>query len=246
MIGEQEVIKIKEESWALLLITIGIVSFSYLFLFVKLLWEIWHEQNLIKSRNYVNKKAKTIKKMEIPQYITEIRRQKMTFDRAVERILTENNIVSAPVPVIRIAQNLGFAVYASSFKDKNVAGVMADSALPVKPFHNRRIIVVNQEDPATRQNFTIAHEIAYFVLHCSNNNDFYERYRHGLDQGQKPEIERTANAFAAKLLMPENMVRAFLATASVAMTRKDQISAIVTKFIAPKKAVEKRFAELGI
>ena len=42
-------IRVKRESWALLLITIGVVFVSYAFLSVKLLWEIWHERNWIKS-----------------------------------------------------------------------------------------------------------------------------------------------------------------------------------------------------
>lgn len=178
-------------------------------------------------------------------YILEVRKNQLTFDEAVERILAENNIKTAPIPVVAIAKNLGFSVYAMKFKDRDIAGIMADSSVPVAPFKEKRVIVYNREDYPTRQHFTVAHEIAHFVLHCNNTNNFYERYMHGLTEGQKPIVEKMANTFAAKLVMPEKMIREYISTFPSAATRAEIICGITRKFFVSSKAAALRLSELS-
>lgn len=185
-------------------------------------------------------------KIPTAPYILDIRHRNLTYDAAVERILRENKIVKAPIPVVHIATQLGFSVYSSSFEDDRVAGIMADSSEPVAPFEEKRVMVINNKDYTERQNFTVAHEIAHFVLHCNSKDNFFERYRHGLDKNQRPEIENSANAFAAALLMPEKMVRDFVSALPQEYIRTQIISAIAKKFIVPDKAAERRLQELNI
>lgn len=185
-----------------------------------------------------------LRKDTTAEYIKDIRRLNLTYDDAVKRILQECNIVTAPIPVISIAENLGFAVYASTFKDDQIAGIMADSCEAVAPFKEKRIMVINREDYATRKNFTIAHEIAHFVLHCNEEENFFERYKHGLDRGQRPEIENNANAFAAALLMPKDMVIK-LYQDSKGKSREELIKIMEKEFIVSSKAAQRRLEELG-
>ena len=64
-----------------------------------------------------------------------------------------------------------------------------------------KIIYINSNYPATRNLFSIAHEIGHYVLHEGNQHRFdsYEKY---LTKEQR-KIEYEANDFAGKLLMPE-------------------------------------------
>ena len=69
---------------------------------------------------------------------------------------------------------------------------------------------VNADDILPRRRFTAAHELGHAVLH----RDRMGRYRADTDKtlleggDATDELEREANAFAAELLMPEEVVRA--------------------------------------
>ena len=64
-----------------------------------------------------------------------------------------------------------------------------------------RIIYVNDNYSATRNLFTIAHEIGHCILHDGTNNR-YDQYHHYTTEERKREYE--ANQFAGQLLMPES------------------------------------------
>lgn len=75
-------------------------------------------------------------------------------------------------------------------------------------------IYVAKSLSATHQRFTIAHELAHYLLHfrhvsgpshCIDRTDVYELYRH---PAQANEREREANRWAAEWLMPTLVVRA--------------------------------------
>ena len=67
-------------------------------------------------------------------------------------------------------------------------------------------IVINKEHPGTRQRFTLAHEIAHFILHEDHIKDKIsddKLYRSALSN----DLEREANAYAAHILMPYSFLR---------------------------------------
>ena len=67
------------------------------------------------------------------------------------------------------------------------------------------IISVNKLHHKNRQRFTLGHELAHYVLHKSDNEEFIDTvFFRGLSNNN---IERTANDFASRLLMPEDKVR---------------------------------------
>lgn len=69
---------------------------------------------------------------------------------------------------------------------------------------NKWIIGVNRRHHVHRQKYTLAHEFAHYILHRAENNSFEDEvfYR---DEVQT-SIEYSANTFAAKLLMPEEII----------------------------------------
>ena len=75
--------------------------------------------------------------------------------------------------------------------------------------NNLPVIAVNANHPMERQRFTLAHELAHFLLHASSplhvdSSQVYFRERHSSQSLDWKEIQ--ANQFAAALLMPRKML----------------------------------------
>lgn len=193
-----------------------------------------------------NPKKKSVSP-SIERIRNDLKRKKIDYAQAVEKLLSECHIptTSQSIPVVQIAEELGFKVYNVTFRDDNIAGIMCDTSIPAKPFHEQRVIALNRNDYATRKRFTIAHELGHFLLHCGDTNDFYERYKKGLDRGQRDIEENEANRFATELLMPKSAVLQVVRD----NPHKDIdgiVCAIEQTFIVSPKAARRRLEELDI
>jgi Zn-dependent peptidase ImmA (M78 family) len=106
---------------------------------------------------------------------------------------------SAPVDVEGMARALGIVVHKVAL-DNDVSGkIECELRGPCR-------ITVNADHSETRQRFTIAHEIAHFVLHRDLIGDGI--VDNGLYRSLQPDrIERQANRYAATLLMPRSLVQ---------------------------------------
>ena len=70
------------------------------------------------------------------------------------------------------------------------------------------VISINKGHHANRQRFTLAHELAHYVLHKSESENFIDTvFFRGASVNN---FEYAANEFAAKLLMPEEKVRSLI------------------------------------
>ena len=109
----------------------------------------------------------------------------------------------SPVNVVEIAHDLKIKVFSAN-GDENLSGKIIKTG----PLHEGECsysIFVNNKDKPTRQRFTIAHEIAHFLLHKNDIGDGIVEdalYRSGLSY--KKEVE--ANKLAADILMPWNLI----------------------------------------
>lgn len=113
-----------------------------------------------------------------------------------------------PIPVARIARDLGLEVYRSGGWPDSISGMIRRDAERGGP--SGYAIFANGDHAATRRRFTIAHEIGHFVLHRELIGDGITDdalYRSRLQGG----IEAAANRFAADLLMPWNLIREVVA-----------------------------------
>ncbi len=105
----------------------------------------------------------------------------------------------SPVDVEGLARELGLAVKRELWPD-NMSGKIECEA-----DGGPCTITVNAIHPETRQRFTIAHEIAHYVLHRDKIGDGIVdngMYR----SGQPEKVEREANKYAAEILMPWKLV----------------------------------------
>ncbi|WP_373705360.1 ImmA/IrrE family metallo-endopeptidase [Porphyromonas loveana] len=92
-------------------------------------------------------------------------------------------------------------------EDISVEYIPLDPSISGKLSRNsdKWIITVNKNHHVNRQRFTLAHELAHYVLHKSDSDSFTDTvFFRGASVNN---IEYAANEFAANLLMPEDKVR---------------------------------------
>lgn len=105
-----------------------------------------------------------------------------------------------PVKIIEICKSLGLSVF-ERYLPENVSGFIVVQSENFMDFNTNQLIAVNQYDNPRRKRFTIAHELAHFVLHKGDNALYAHR-----DAGQHDRAETEANLFASVILMPEELV----------------------------------------
>ena len=130
----------------------------------------------------------------------------------------------APVNVLAIARELGINVWEMhNFSDTISGKIFRD---PLNGGSSGFSIAVNAKEAPVRKRFTIAHEIAHFILHRDRITDELVEdtlYRGGL--GSKAETQ--ANKLAADILMPYSLINRLMSEGVTNLTelaRKLQVS----------------------
>lgn len=112
---------------------------------------------------------------------------------------------TAPVDVEAIARDLGVPIRKKPLP-QNISGAIMQA-------DGKYEIVVNANHSATRQRFTIAHELGHFIYHrdlLGRGVGDTRAYRAEGTNMPNPNIsvthERQANTFASNLLMPKHLI----------------------------------------
>jgi hypothetical protein len=109
---------------------------------------------------------------------------------------------SAPVDVLGVANAFGLNVWEEEL-EKGVSGKLFRDDVNGGSAHYS--IIVNAPESLTRKRFTVAHEIAHFILHRNQIGDGLSDdtfYRSGLSSSQEVE----ANKLAADIIMPYPLI----------------------------------------
>lgn len=109
-----------------------------------------------------------------------------------------------PIEVTPLANRLGIRVYRAPWPNEISGKIQRDQE---RGGSSGFAIFVNGSHPSVRRRFTIAHELAHYVLHESKIGDGIfddAMYRSGLPV--REEVQ--ANALAADILMPRRLVNA--------------------------------------
>ena len=144
---------------------------------------------------------------------------------------------SAPVQTIPIAEALGLSCYRASGWPDTTSGMIVRDA--ERGGDSGFAIYVNAEHSKVRRRFTIAHEIAHFVLHRDLIGDGITEdalYRSGLSDA----VEREANGLAAEILMPRHLIREAFNNGN----RSPE--ALAAEFEVSLQAMEYRLRNLGL
>lgn len=110
------------------------------------------------------------------------------------------------------------------------------------------IITINQGNYKTRKRFTIAHEIGHFILHSKEQPFFVDKaprvmYRNEASSTGEILKEREANAFAAALLMPKELLEDEIKNAPNDISQA--IEFLADKFKVSENAMSFRLSNLG-
>lgn len=101
------------------------------------------------------------------------------------------------IDISSLANKLGLNVYSMNFTDNTLSGY-------IRFDNNEKKIFVNNIHPITRQRFTVAHEIAHYLLH--NEILVKEGGTPLFRGGESNPAEQQANRLAAAILMPRSKV----------------------------------------
>lgn len=115
-----------------------------------------------------------------------------------QRQLSQAALFNVPLNIEGVAEYLGLEV---------IEELMADDISGYLEFKSGRWVVgVNALHHKHRRRFTIAHEIAHFLLHRDTSDRFVDE-TFARREGRADAMEREADDFAAQLIMPEAYVR---------------------------------------
>lgn len=165
-----------------------------------------------------------------------------------EQFCKENNINTCPVEIVKVCKENGLEVF-EEYLGPDVSGMIVVDDKEWEGYNTNQFISVNLAESAVRRRFSIAHELAHFVLH-RNGSKLYA-HRDFLGKGTiKSRIEQEANYFAANILMPEELVKEKVeeikdnvwgVLPSFVLIRE-----IADNFVVSESAAEVRLKQLGI
>jgi Zn-dependent peptidase ImmA (M78 family) len=134
-------------------------------------------------------------------------------ERAAQEILDEQKIRRPPIDVERIAAGLNISVVYEPLASDT-------SAVLIREPDGSQHIGVNALHSATRRRFSVAHELGHARLHFRGQTTreteaVFDRplemmFRDGTASEGSNRLEIDANAFAAALLMPADMIKSEL------------------------------------
>ena len=119
---------------------------------------------------------------------------------AIEK--SQQSLLDKPVDIVKLAKNLGIAKVVRSDLGEKISGM-------IEKRKEGFVIITNEAEPKVRRRFTIAHELAHFLLHKDQISDGITEntlYRGGLSN--RCEVE--ANRLAADILMPLGKIEEYI------------------------------------
>lgn len=131
--------------------------------------------------------------------------------------------------ITSLARKMGLEVFEAHFNTDEVTGKIEGKK-----------IYVNANDSEPRKRFTIAHEIAHYLLHRNGEVEHVD-YRRPREYYSEDDLKKEfqANMLAASLLMPESLV--------VRTWKETQdVDTLATLFRVSKKAAAIRLDALGL
>ncbi len=141
-----------------------------------------------------------------------------------------------PVRIGELAKKMGVQIKVSSL-NMGVSG-------QIKNETDGYVIRVNRHEARERQRFTIAHELAHFLLH----RDIIDSSPDGIKDnvlyrsGAPERIEYEANRLAADILMPMEQVQKALSEDFNGMVTEATIEGLAARFQVSKAAIEIRLS----
>lgn len=162
-------------------------------------------------------------------------------NKAVQ-LLKDLNIKDLPIPVNKIAKEYDVVIKPYDLGE-DISGVLVinegKGTIGYNPFH-----------PKVRQRFTIAHELGHYLLHVRKKQDlfvdkgFKVHFRDQISSIGIDKLEQEANAFAAAILMPENLLSNKIMELDLDLTDEEAIKKLAKIFDVSPIAMTIRISNL--
>jgi Zn-dependent peptidase ImmA (M78 family) len=165
-------------------------------------------------------------------------------DEQAEQTLRKTEAYRLPVPIEVVAHRLKLRTEAAALGD-SVSGMLVVE-------DNRGAIAYNSSHARVRQRFTVAHEIAHFLLHLKKNRRsqlFIDRYVFRRDENSatgSDHEEVEANRFGAALLMPAAFVRKEIRKHELDLDDEEALTFLARRFQVSTAAMTNRLNTLGL
>ncbi len=160
---------------------------------------------------------------------------------AAQALLSDFGVKAAPVPVERIIKSRNIVLqFAPLEEDLSGMAYIKDGV---------GIIGVNALHHPNRQRFSAAHELGHHVLHADeicraiHVDKGSVLYRDDLSSKGTDALEVEANAFAAELLMPSDLVKDAIGAGGVDIEDDASVEAMARKFRVSPGAFRWRLAK---
>jgi Zn-dependent peptidase ImmA (M78 family) len=150
--------------------------------------------------------------------------------KLADRLFSSNTI-----DVVRLANKLGIPV----FKGK-LAGAQKSAEIR-RNEDGSYFIVVDENEPYTRQRFSIAHELAHYILHQEKLKESGTLNRDSANS----EIEQQADQLAIETLMPKDKVESYIRKKGWHRLNQSILNKIARQFEVSPAAAAIRLRELG-
>jgi len=168
--------------------------------------------------------------------------------RRAEELAVRYGGDSIPIDVEAVAERLGLAVLYDDLGAPEISGVLVSN-------NEGACIFIQRLDHPNRQRFSIAHEIGHHVLkhqfvegeHVHVDRGHYISRRDDRSAAGVDPKEMEANAFAACMLMPEELVRERAAVVSRGQAILDQhVRELARDFQVSEQAMTIRLTKIGL
>lgn len=164
-------------------------------------------------------------------------------ERRAQQILKKFGIKEPPVPIKQVAQELGLNIEPAALGNE-VSGILVIQG-------DKGIIGYNRAHAEVRQRFTIAHELAHYLLHRGERPIFIDRkyavyLRSGKSSTGEDLQEIQANQMAAALLMPSRQIRAAVRDTVFDLGDEEGIRELAEHFAVSTQAMSFRLLNLGL
>ena len=144
-----------------------------------------------------------------------------------------------PIDIFKISDRMGFDVYYGDIGNYEGAMLVDESVKFIDGFDTNKILVVNSKLPYRASVFTLAHELAHFLVYRWLNPEkrLQIEFREHSKKGERDETENFIDFIAASILMPEEIFKSNLAQQGIT-TKAQDVSADIIDTIAQRFDVE--------
>jgi len=167
-------------------------------------------------------------------------------EKKAREVLEQHRVTKAPTPLDNIVKSYGIRVVekpydATGYHD--VSGMLYRST-------TETVVGLNEKHSDTRRRFSLAHELGHFLLHKGELFvDAKVNFRNRLSSMGTDREEIEANAFAAELLMPSDLVSSEfykLFDDKKSSQHDAPVEFLASRFKVSTEAMEFRLRNLGL